>query len=169
MTGLLDSAGRELPPSEAPDDKTLRAYGDAVFLAMRSQRHAVTTVAALRASFEPPLVLGQYRVFRFDGVPRAMITWGWFSREVEKTYVGGGLLRSEDWRSGDHLWLVDLVAPYRGLTSSLVRWIMTPGNFAEREYWFRRVRDGNRTRKIVHVRVDRTTDKARILTEADFQ
>jgi len=169
MTGLRDSAGRMLPASETPDDTTLRAYGDAVFLAMRSPRHAGTTVAALRAAFEPPLVLGQYRIFRFDGIPRAMITWGWFSPAVEKTYVGGGVLDPEDWRSGDRLWLVDMIAPYRGLTASLGRWIMVPGNFAEREFWFRRVRDGNRTRKILHVRLDRPTGKARILTEADFR
>lgn len=166
---LRDSKGRELPRSETPDDATLRAYGDAIFLAMRSPRHAPTTVAALRAALEPPLVLGQYRIFRFDGVPRAVITWGWFSPEVEKRYVAGEALNPEDWRSGDRLWLVDMIAPYRGLATSLGRWIMTPGNFAEREFLFRRVRDGNRTRKILHVRLDRPHDKAEILSDLDFR
>jgi cytolysin-activating lysine-acyltransferase len=169
LTGLVDSRGRALPLSEAPDDTTLRAYGDAAFLAMRSPRHAASTVSSLRAALEPPLIMGQYRIFRFDGVPRGIITWGWFSPEVEKAYVAGEVLRPEDWRSGDRLWLVDLIAPYRGLTSGIVRWVMTPGNFAEREFWYRRVRDGNRTRKILHIRVDRDVDKATVLGEADFR
>lgn len=163
-----DTAGRTLPVSETPSPDTLRLYGDVFFVALRSPRHAGHSLAALRPAFEPPLILGQVRVFRFDDVPRGFFTWAWLSPEAERKLVTGGQLSPEDWRSGDRLWIVDLVAPYRGLTKGIVRWIMEPGNFAEREFHFRRVSEGNRTRRIVRIDFSRPDDKATILTEADF-
>ncbi len=168
MKDLVDSTGKPLPLSEAPSEDTLRAYGDAAFLYMRSPRHQDMPLKSFRESVEPPLILGQYRIFGFDGVPRGMFTWAWMSPEAEREYVCGGALRPEDWRSGDRLWIIDLVAPYRGLTSGIGRWIMTPGNLTETEFLFRRVVGANGTRRIVHVRLDRPHDKARILSEADF-
>jgi len=165
---LTDTAGKVLPVSERPTPDTLRLYGDLFFLAMRSPRHAGQPLAALREAFEPPLVLGQVRVFRFDEVPRGIFTWAWFSPEAEQRYVTGNRLAPEDWRSGERLWLIDLVAPYHGLTKSMVRWIMTPGNFTDRDFRFRRVTGGNRTRRIVHIDLTRPDDKATILAEADF-
>jgi cytolysin-activating lysine-acyltransferase len=161
-------AGRTLPVSEAPAPDTLRLYGDVFFLALRSPRHAGHSLAALRPAFEPPLILGQVRVFRFDEVPRGFFTWAWLSPEAERKLVTGGQLSPADWRSGDRLWLVDLVAPYRGMTQGIVRWIMEPGNFAEREFCFRRVTGTNQTRRIVRIDFTRPQDKATILTEADF-
>ena len=165
---LTDTAGRVLPPSEAPSADTLRLYGDTLFVALRSPRHAGAPLAQIRAAFEPPLVLGQIRVFRFDDIPRGLFTWGWLSADAERRYVTGEALAPEDWRSGDRLWLVDLIAPYRGLTSGIVRWVMTPGNFTDTEFRFRRVVEGNRTRRIVSIRLDRPDDKAEVMTEAEF-
>jgi cytolysin-activating lysine-acyltransferase len=168
VNGLTDTTGRPLPPIEAPSSETLRALGDMAFLALRSPRHATMTLADFRRSIEPPLMLGQYRIIRIDGVPRGMFTWALMTRAAERDYVHGAPLAATDWRSGDRLWLIDLIAPYKGMTASMVRWIMQPGNFAEREFFFRRVTQGNRTRRIVHIDFSRPEDKARILTEADF-
>jgi cytolysin-activating lysine-acyltransferase len=168
VTVLTDTTGRTLPVSESPSQDTLRLYGDTLFLAMRSPRHAHLPLSQLRGAFEPPLILGQIRVFRFDEVPRGLFTWAWFSPDAERRYVTGQALTPEDWRSGEHLWLIDLIAPYRGLTSSMVRWVMTPGNFADREFHFRRVTQGNRTRRIVRIRLDRPDDKADVMTEDAF-
>ncbi|MDM7930623.1 toxin-activating lysine-acyltransferase [Tabrizicola sp.] len=165
---LTDSAGRTLPVVETPPPDTLRLYGDVLFLAMRSPRHAAVPIAQLRAAFEPPLALGQVRVFRFDDVPRGLFTWAWFSEDAERRYVTGEALAPGDWQSGDRHWLIDMISPYRGLTANLVRWIMTPGNFAEREFLFRRVAEGNRTRRIVRIHLDRPDDKAEVMTEAAF-
>lgn len=168
MTVLTDSTGQDLPPAESPSDQLLRAYGDALFLSMRSPRHATVPVADLRRALEPPLILGQYRIFRFDGVPRGMFTWALLSPKAEAAYVRGAAFEASDWRSGQRLWLIDLIAPYRGLTASMVRWIMERGNFTEREFLFRRVTDGNRTRKIVHIDFHRPEGKAKILGDEDF-
>jgi len=154
MSGLVDSAGNPLPPEEAPSDKALRVYGDMAFLAFRSPRHAQMSVRVLHSYLEPPVLSGQFRVFRFDDVPRAMYTWAWLGPEAERKLIEGEPLARTDWQSGGHLWIIDLIAPYRGLTASIVRWIMQRGNFAERDFYFRRVEGDNRTRRIVHIDFD---------------
>ena len=167
MTALKDTAGLALPDIESPSPERVRAYGDMLFLAFRSPRHSQMAVSQLRSYLEPPLLLGQFRLFRFDGVARGMYTWAWLSPQAEHKLVSGEQLGSEDWNSGKRLWIIDLIAPYKGLTSSMVRWIMTPGNFAGDEFLFRRVSDTNRTRRIVHINL-RSRQKAAILSNEDF-
>lgn len=154
MAHLTDSDGQPLPDVEAPSAEKLRIYGDTMFLVMRSQRHARMNVAGLRTYFEPPIEAGQFRVFRFDEVPRAMYTWAWLDSAAERKLITGEPLARSDWQSGEHLWIIDLIAPYRGLTGQIVRWIMQRGNFAEREFRFRRVGGDNETRRIVHIDFD---------------
>lgn len=167
MTELVDSAGLPLPPSEAPSPESLRVYGDMAFLAFRSTRHSQMSVATLRTYLEPAVESGQFRIFRFDDVPRAMYTWAWLGPEVERKLIEGEPLTRSDWQSGPHLWIVDLIAPYRGLTASIVRWIMQRGNFAERDFYFRRVEGDNRTRRIVHIDFD-ATRLSRVYGDAEF-
>ena len=125
------------------------------------------TVAQLRRALEPAVELGHYRIWRWDEVPRAAITWAWLSAETERKFVVGNTLDPNDWRSGKRLWIVDLMAPYPGLSAQIGRWLMVPGNFAERSFTFRRIKDGMKTRRIVEVDFERES-KARILTDADF-
>ncbi len=168
MTDTPNPAPKVAKGPDFPSAERLRIYGDFMFLAMRSVHHQKMSVANLRAAIEPPILFGQYRIFRFDGIPRGLITWAHLSAEAEARYVAGGHLRPADWKSGDNLWLIDLIAPYPGLMRGMSRWIMKPGNFADRDYYFRRVRNGNRTRKIVHVDFERADGMSRILSENDF-
>lgn len=151
MTDLVDSEGRALPSIEAPTSEKLRVYGDLMFLAFRSQRHMSMSLHTLRSYMEPAVELGQFRIFRFDDVPRAMYTWAWLDSDAERRLVTGEPLTAEDWKSGERLWIVDMIAPYKGLTSQIARWIMTRGNFTQTEFLFRRVEGVNQTRRIVHV------------------
>ena len=167
MKDLVDSTGKVLPSIEAPSEEKLRVYGDLLFLAFRSERHLKMSTATLRTYLEPPLELGQFRVFRCDGVPRGMYTWAWLSPEAERKLIRGEALAPADWRSGDHLWIVDMVAPYRGMTKSMVRFVMPPGNFTDREFYFRRVRGDNTTQKILHINF-RSRKLARVLRDEDI-
>lgn len=167
MSRLVDVHGVPLPEVEAPTPEKLRIYGDLLFLAFRSPRHAAMTVRTLRSYLQPAVESGQFRVFRFDDVPRGMFTWAHLGPEAERRLVEGLPLRLEDWNSGPRLWIVDLIAPYRGLTQSIGRWIRKPGNFTSTEFLFRRVAGDNATRRIVHVdfRKDRI---GRVMTDAEF-
>ncbi len=152
----------------SPSPEAMRIYGDFIYLAMRSQRHQGISIAGFREAFEMVIALGQFRIFRFDEVPRGLFTWAWLSPEAEKKYVSGEPLGPDDWNSGERLWLIDMIAPYKGLTTAMVRWIMIPGNFAEKEFIFRRVSGKNNTRKIVHIDFERPSGKALILKNEDF-
>jgi cytolysin-activating lysine-acyltransferase len=167
MSVLVDTQGQELPPVEAPGAEKLRVYGDLLFLAFRSKRHRTMNVATLRSYIEPAVELGQFRIFRFDDVPRGMYTWAHLNPDTERKLIEGRPLAPEDWNSGPRLWIVDMIAPYRGLMSGIARWIMVPGNFSDTEFLFRRVAGTNRTRRIVHV--DFTAKRlARIYSAPDF-
>jgi len=158
------------PPTgpEFPDAEKLRVYGDVMFLTLRSAHHAAMRVDNLRAAMEPPVELGQYHIFRFDDIPRGLITWARLGADAEARFVRGEPLRAEDWRSGPNLWVIDLIAPYKGLSAGIGRWMMREGNLGARSFYFRRVTAGNTTRRIVHVDFDRDGGKARMLREEDF-
>ena len=151
-----------------PSAEKLRIYGDFLYLSLRNPRYLRMSVSNLRSAIEPPIELGPYKIFRFDEVPRGLITWAWFNHDAEKRYVAGELLAPQDWRSGDHLWLIDIVAPYKGLTASISRWVMEPGNVTKREFWFRRVKGDKDTGRIVHVDFERPEGKSRMLDDSDF-
>lgn len=167
MKDLIDSRGMRLPPLEAPSEDKLRVYGDLAFLAFRSDRHRRMSTATLRTYLEPPIELGQFRIFRFDGVPRGMFTWGWLSPEAERRLIRGEALTPDDWRSGEALWILDMIAPYRGMAGSIARFVMTRGNFTDKSFFFRRVSGTNTTQRIVHVDF-RRPKLARLLRDSDF-
>ena len=163
MTQPTDSKGRTLPPTEMPDAERLRIYGDAFFLAMRSPRHLAMSGAEMRTYIEPAIQLGYFRVFRAQGVPRAMLTWAHLGDTAERKLLTGEPLAPADWNSGTRRWVMDIMAPYGGMMRGVGRWLMVPGNFSDREFYFRRVGKGNDTRRIVHV--DMNADrKSRIMT-----
>ena len=169
MTKLVDATGKPLPPEEAPDAERLRAYGDAMFLVFRSGYHNRMNVTNLRFAFEPPLVLGQYKIFRFDGVPRAICTWALLAPDAEKRYIQGELLNPLDWKSeGGRLWLIDLIAPYNGLMPSIWKWGMVPGNVSEKGFRYCRHEIDRRNRRIVDVSFEHPGRTLRILSDQDF-
>lgn len=167
MKKLVDSNGKQLPAIEAPEPEKLRVYGDLLFLAFRSDRHKKMSLHTIRSYFEPAVELGQFRVFRFDDVPRAMYTWAWLNTDAERRLINGEPLTPQDWNSGGRLWIVDLIAPYRGLINHIGRWIMQPGNFTDSEFLFRRIEGSNTTRRIVHVNLN-ARRKARIYADDQF-
>ncbi len=169
MNDLVDSTGKSLPPVETPSADLLRAYGDAMFLAFRSRYHSKMNVGNLRAAFEPPLVFGQYKIFRFDGVPRAILTWANLSKEAERKYISGEGLLPSDWNSeSGRLWVIDIIAPYRKLMSGVWDWGMVPGNLSETGFLYIRPEKDRDRRRVVEVRFDRRPKKLRLLDLSQF-
>lgn len=64
----------------------------------------------------PPLLLEQSRIYTRDDLPLAFVSWARLSEEVAQRYRRvPHRLSPADWRSGDRLWLVDVVAPFGGV------------------------------------------------------
>lgn len=103
---IIDTGG------EFPSRQQLTGLGELCFLFLRAPTVARMPVVLLRRSLEPAIDTGQFAVMRQNGVPRACVTWACLSEDAEERLLRGQRLSTEDWMSGDRMWLMDLVAPY---------------------------------------------------------
>jgi cytolysin-activating lysine-acyltransferase len=63
----------------------------------------------------PALVLDQARLHMKDESPIAFVTWARLSAEAAERYRRAPhRLTPSDWKSGEQIWIVDLVAPFGG-------------------------------------------------------
>lgn len=68
----------------------------------------------------PPIVLDQCRLFMKAGIPHAFFTWAFVSDAVDKRLRSGvPRVAPHEWKSGEHLWLIDVVAPFAPPTAML--------------------------------------------------
>jgi cytolysin-activating lysine-acyltransferase len=82
---------------------------------MQSPAHKHLFMTDLEWLALPPLLLRQFRIFRRRNIPIAFVSWGFLSEDAEKRLTDGARrLRPDDWKSGDRLWLIDVVAPFSG-------------------------------------------------------
>jgi cytolysin-activating lysine-acyltransferase len=62
-----------------------------------------------------PVLLQQFRLFYDDTKPIGVAFWGTVNGEVEdRLKAGTTRLRPQDWKSGDRLWVVEVIAPFGG-------------------------------------------------------
>ncbi len=89
--------------------------GPIVWLYMHSSVHKHAFITDLEWMVMPPLVLNQYKLYMKDDAPLAFASWASVDEEVEKRLLSGRIrLAPKDWKSGDRLWLIDLIAPFGG-------------------------------------------------------
>lgn len=68
----------------------------------------------------PALVLDQARLHMRDESPLAFITWAKLSAEAAARYrLPPHRLAPADWKSGDEVWIVDVVAPFGGAAEAI--------------------------------------------------
>ena len=125
--------------------------GEVTWLFSQSATHKHFAVGDLEWMVMPPLMLEQYRVFRGDAAPVGVAFWAYLSEEAEaKLEAGGTRLRPDEWKSGDRLWLVDMVAPFA-----------TPDNKQTEAMLADLVKNVFGDRKLKFHRTDPTTGKRR--------
>jgi cytolysin-activating lysine-acyltransferase len=62
-----------------------------------------------------PALLQQFRTFYATDRPIGVVLWANVSDEVaERLAAGTTKLRPQDWKSGDKLWVVEVIAPFGG-------------------------------------------------------
>lgn len=93
--------------------KKLPILGPVFWLYARDERRKYTFIAELDWLLMPPVVLDQCKLYMKDEIPWAFVTWAEVSDEIDKR------LRSQipkiaphEWKSGEHVWLIDIVAPF---------------------------------------------------------
>jgi len=69
----------------------------------------------------PPLVLDQCKLYMQGEAPFAYLSWAFVNDEVQARLAGGQLrLAPHEWKCGENLWLIDVVAPF-GKVDDLIR------------------------------------------------
>lgn len=134
-------AGAEPPRGVARN--VAEALGQVVWLLSQSPAHSQLRIRDLEWSFMPAILHEQFRIFRFgplsqvarldptaigpaagalesfEQLPLGVAIWGSLSPAAEAKLEKGEHLASADWRSGDRVWLIELLSPFSTPTNRL--------------------------------------------------
>jgi len=93
----------------------LPLLGPVVWLYMHAPSHKHLFLTDVEWMIIPPMALNQYKLYMKEEAPLAYASWAFVDEETEKRLLSGRIrLAPKDWKSGDRLWLIDLVAPFGG-------------------------------------------------------
>lgn len=138
-------------------DAFLADFGAVFYLASLTSFHRRRMLADLFASFEAPLRLGQYKLFKSDGFARAAITWAGLSEDAERRFaVDHQALEPQDWNGGTSVWLVDFLAPFGHVDQIVPMLTQNPSLSRVRTLWHNK--DGTRYRIVEWSRPADTMD-----------
>lgn len=89
--------------------------GHAAMVMMSAPQYRHLFVTDVEWMIMPAVALNQFRVWRNQNMPVVFATWAFLGpRQEERMREGVTRLAPTDWKSGDQLWLVDLIAPFGG-------------------------------------------------------
>ena len=94
-------------------DRSESALYIALALSSVCDRYRSRTVADIERLFWPAIQTQQYRVAIRDGCAVGFVSWAFLGEEEAAGFANRTRpLQPEDWRSGDHIWIIDLLAPF---------------------------------------------------------
>lgn len=102
--------------------KKLPALGHVTWLYTQSAQHKHFFLQDLESRVLPALVTEQGKLFfknEGTGLPLAYISWAYLSEEAEAHFMATQRISVSHWKSGDRVWLVDLITPFGGTTDVL--------------------------------------------------
>jgi len=104
-----------------PTGEAAQVLGQIVALLSQSAAHRHVFLSDLEWLLMPPLALRQFSVFRHNDVPVGYVSWAFLSDETEARLKSGTRPRLQpgEWKGGDNLWIVDIVAPLGGADKML--------------------------------------------------
>ena len=125
------------------------SLGEITWLLSQSPNHRHSLfVADLEWLVMPALMHGQFRLFHAEGKPAGVALWAFVTEVVEQRLAGGGRIAADDWRGGDRVWLVELVAPF-GNQEAMLEDLRTTA-LADRRFRFIRTHPNGR-REVVEL------------------
>ena len=115
-------------PTPGGEEKTVaQMLGEVVWLMTQSPSHKTFFLSDLEWLAMAPIMLKQFRVFyatdqnaeaqgnKGASRPIGVVLWANVDEDVEQRLKDGNAkLRPQDWRSGDRLWVVEIIAPFGG-------------------------------------------------------
>jgi cytolysin-activating lysine-acyltransferase len=101
--------------------KTSEVLGEITWLMSQSPLHKQLFISNLEWLVMTPMLLQQLRLFYDQTKPVGVVFWASVSEEVEaRLAAGNARMRPQDWKSGDRLWVVEVIAPF-GKGEEMVR------------------------------------------------
>lgn len=130
-------------PTPGPEKRTVaQVMGEIVWLLSQSPQHKNFFISDLEWLVMTPILLNQFRIFYAPDRPIGVALWAYVNERVDERLSGGNArLAPADWKSGDILWLVDIVAPYGGQEEMLKD--LKVKVFPEREINFLSIKNNN--------------------------
>jgi cytolysin-activating lysine-acyltransferase len=141
---------KEDSPAAVPGTLTIsEALGQVVYLLGQSKMHRELKIKDLEWSFLPAITHEQFRIFRFgplpgggdlelpsnsvrpitregiEQMPLGVAIWAKLSAEAEAKLEKGEHLTLAEWKSGDRVWLVELITPWATATNKLAEAMLT--------------------------------------------
>jgi cytolysin-activating lysine-acyltransferase len=102
-------------PADASDKTVAAVLGEVVWLMSQSPEYKQYLIADLEWLVMPAILLHQFRLFYHEGKPVAVVLYARVSEEVEQRVdAGAPTLRPQDWKSGDKIRVVKVIAPFGG-------------------------------------------------------
>jgi cytolysin-activating lysine-acyltransferase len=123
--------------------------GEVVWLLTQSAQHKQAFfIGDLEWMVMPPILLQQFRMFHAKDKPIGVILWAYVNDEVEQRLLSGSArMRPQDWKSGDKLWIVEVLAPFGGTDEMLKD--LKAKVFPDRELRFRAVEAGKGVTRVM--------------------
>lgn len=119
------------PVPEGAAKKVSEVLGEITWLMSQSPLHKQFFISDLEWFVMAPVLLQQFRLFYDKDKPIGVVFWATVNDEVEERLESGtSRLRPQDWKSGNSLWVVEVIAPFGG-SEEMVRDLKTKV-FAER-------------------------------------
>lgn len=98
----------------------LPIMGPALWLYARDPMKKFMFVGDIDWAILPPVILDQCRLYTKDGIPFAFFTWALVNDAIDQRLRSGTpRIAPNEWQSGEHLWLVDVVTPF-GKTEEMI-------------------------------------------------
>ena len=102
-------------PQTAPQKTVSQVLGEITWLLSQSPTHKQLFIGDLEWFAMPAILLEQFRIWNGPSSPAAVAFWAFVSEETEQRLVSGAQkLRADEWKAGENLWLMELVAPFGG-------------------------------------------------------
>jgi cytolysin-activating lysine-acyltransferase len=113
--GNPGAGGQPQGQSGMPAKTVSQVLGEITWLMTQSPRHKAIPLGDLEWLVMPAILLRQFRIFYKGEQPVGVVFWALADDLVAKRIdAGNGRLAAVEWKSGAHLRIIDIVAPFGG-------------------------------------------------------
>ena len=101
--------------------ETTKELNDVISLYKKFDKYKDDTREELYYHLLPSFKFGQYKTFKENNNVVAFTNWAYFDTLAEKNYKQTGEVEDHFWKSGDVVWVIDVVSKING--AKVIHWL----------------------------------------------